>query len=179
MRPKPLEQMPRYVAFLRGVSPMNARMAELKRCFEGAGFTDVRTVLSSGNVAFDARAASEVALARKAESEMARRLGRTFRTLVRPADALRELLERDPFARFRLPSNAKKVITFLRSRPRGRLALPIEADGARILALQGREAFTAYVPSPRGPVFMTLIESTFGDDVTTRSWETVKKCAAA
>ncbi|MDE2325144.1 MAG: DUF1697 domain-containing protein, partial [Betaproteobacteria bacterium] len=42
--------MPRYVAFLRGVSPMNARMPELKACFEAAGFGAVRTLLSSGNV---------------------------------------------------------------------------------------------------------------------------------
>jgi hypothetical protein len=26
---------------------------------------------------------------------------------------------------------------------------------------------------------MTLIEKTFGTDVTTRTWETVRKCAAA
>jgi len=46
--------MQRYVAFLRGVSPMNCKMPELKRCFEAAGFADVRTLLSSGNVAFSA-----------------------------------------------------------------------------------------------------------------------------
>ena len=34
--------MPRYVAFLRGVSPMNARMADLRRCFEVAGFGNVK-----------------------------------------------------------------------------------------------------------------------------------------
>ena len=48
--------MPRYVAFLRGVSPMNAKMPELRRCFENAGFRDVRTLLSSGNVVFSTRA---------------------------------------------------------------------------------------------------------------------------
>jgi uncharacterized protein (DUF1697 family) len=62
--------MPRYVAFLRGVSPMNAKMPELRRCFEAAGFTDVKTVLSSGNVVFGARAASEAALERRAENAM-------------------------------------------------------------------------------------------------------------
>ena len=46
--------MTRYVAFLRGVSPMNCKMPALKRCFEAAGFTDVKTILSSGNVAFTA-----------------------------------------------------------------------------------------------------------------------------
>lgn len=46
--------MPRYVAFLRGVSPMNAKMPELKRALESAGFRNVTTVLASGNAAFDA-----------------------------------------------------------------------------------------------------------------------------
>jgi hypothetical protein len=37
--------MPRDAAFLRGVSPMNAKMPALKRAFEAAGFTQVETVL--------------------------------------------------------------------------------------------------------------------------------------
>ncbi|MGH2360676.1 MAG: DUF1697 domain-containing protein [bacterium] len=171
--------MPRYVAFLRGVSPMNAKMPELKRCFEGAGFTNVKTVLSSGNVVFSARAASEDALERRAEAAMAKHLGRTFYTIVRHASALHKLLETDPYAAFRLPANAKRVVTFLRHPHKTKLSLPLEVDGARILAMNGREIFTAYVQSPRGAVFMTLIEKTFGTNVTTRTWDTVKKCAAA
>jgi len=50
-------------------------------------------------------------------------------------------------------------------------------NGARILRLQGYEVFSAYVPGPRGPVFMALIEKTFGKDVTTRTWETIRKVA--
>ena len=46
--------MPRFVAFLRGVSPMNLKMTDLKQCLEAAGFTEVKTILSSGNVAFNA-----------------------------------------------------------------------------------------------------------------------------
>ena len=34
---------------------MNAKMPELKKAFEAAGFADVKTVLSSGNVVFSAR----------------------------------------------------------------------------------------------------------------------------
>lgn len=41
-----------------------------------------------------------------------------------------------------------------------------------------RQVFTAYVPV-RAPVFMTLVQKTFGKDVTTRTWDTVKKCAAS
>ncbi|PYP00458.1 MAG: hypothetical protein DMD57_16365, partial [Gemmatimonadetes bacterium] len=62
--------MPRYAAFLRGVSPMNAKMTELKQAFESAGFTDVKTILASGNAAFNARATSETSLQRKAEGAM-------------------------------------------------------------------------------------------------------------
>ena len=171
--------MTRYVAFLRGVTPMNAKMAELRRCFEAAGFTDVRTVLSSGNVVFGSRSRSDKALAREIEAAMSTHLGRTFYTIVRPVNDLRELLEADPYARFRLPANAKRVVTFLRE-PHGRkLSLPIETEGVRVLAASAREVFTAYVPNPRGPVFMTVIEKNFGADVTTRTWDTVRKCAAA
>lgn len=171
--------MPRYVAFLRGVSPMNAKMADLRSCFEAAGFSNVKTVLSSGNVVFDAPAKSDTAIASQAEAAMAKQLGRTFLTIVRPTRYLRDLIEADPYAAFRVPAEAKRVVTFLRRPPRARLSLPVETDGARILAVKGREVLTAYVQSPRGAVFMTLIEKTFGTDVTTRTWDTVKKCAAA
>jgi uncharacterized protein (DUF1697 family) len=171
--------MPRYAAFLRGVMPTNAKMPELKKCFEAAGFAEVRTILSSGNVVFGARATSPWSLERKAEECMERRLGRAFPAIVRPLDALQELLESDPFAAFRLPPQAKRVVTFLRAAPRSRLSLPVEKGGARILCLKGGEAFSAYVPGPGGPVFMTLIERTFGSDVTTRTWDTVRKVAAA
>ncbi len=171
--------MPRYVAFLRGVSPMNAKMPELKRCFEAAGFGEVKTVLSSGNVVFDARAGSELALARRIEAAMAKDLDRTFYTIVRGVDALRELIESDPYKAFHLSADAKRVVTFLREPHTAKITLPPEIEGARILAIDGAEIFTVYVPQPGNPVFMRLIEKTFGKDITTRTWDTVKKCAAA
>lgn len=171
--------MPRYAAFLRGVSPMNCRMPELKAAFEAAGFDNVRTLLSSGNVVFDTRKASAASLQKKCEAAMDEGLGRSFATLVRPQDHLQALMERDPFAAFELPKNAKRVVTFLREPPAKPPKLPIEQQEARILAIDGGEVFVAYVPQQNNPVFMTLIEKTFGKDVTTRTWETVRKCAAA
>jgi uncharacterized protein (DUF1697 family) len=168
--------MPRYVAFLRGVMPTNAKMPQLRKAFERAGFTNVKTVLGSGNVVFDARATSETALAKRAESAMAK-YGKSFPTIVRSTRALQRMLDADPFARFRLPPKAKRVVTFVR-KP-SRMKLPIEKQGARILAMTKGEVFSAYVPHPRTPVFMTLIAKTLGKDVTTRTWDTVMKCAAA
>ena len=172
--------MPRYVAFLRGVSPVNAKMPELKRSFDAAGFSEVKTVLSSGNVVFSTRRTSEAALERKAEVVMQEQLGNSFYTIVRQASALQALLEADPYSSFQLPAAAKRVVTFLRSEPSEvKIKLPLELEGASILAIVGREVFAAYVPSPRGPVFMALIERTFGKNVTTRTLETVRKCAFA
>ncbi|MEO8422214.1 MAG: DUF1697 domain-containing protein [Hyphomicrobium sp.] len=171
--------MPRFVAFLRGVSPLNAKMPELKRCFEDAGFENVRTILFSGNVAFDVRESSDAAIERRAEAAMQKVLGRTFYTIVRPTAYLLELLATDPYADYEIPVRAKRVVSFLREGRRPMAPLPLAADDATVLCLNGREAFTAYVTSAKGPVFMKLIETAFGADVTTRTWGTVKKCAAA
>jgi hypothetical protein len=96
---------------------------------------------------------------------------------MRPIDALRELLEADPYAALKLEPGSKRVVTFLAKKPTVRPKLPIELDDARILLVRGSEVLSAYVPGPKGPVFMTLIERTFGKDVTTRTWETVQKVA--
>ena len=171
--------MPRYVALLRGVSPANLKMADLKRCLEIAGYTKVKTVLSSGNVAFDSASRSVAAIEHRIEAALAKQEGRSFYTIVRSVEHLNELLEANPYADFDLPTDAKRVVTFARKLPTLNLKLPIERDGAQILVAGSREIFSAYVPGPRGPVFMELIKAILGSEVTTRTWETVKKCAKA
>ena len=157
--------------------PMNCKMPALKAAFEAAGFTDVKTVLGSGNVVFDARSGSEVALEQRAEAAMHERLGRAFMTIVRPLEQLRKLLETDPYRPFKVSPKAKRIVTFLRDRPKGKITLPVEMHGARILVMKDGEIFSAYLPTPKGPVFMTLIEKTFGKDNTTRTWDTIAKVA--
>jgi uncharacterized protein (DUF1697 family) len=158
---------------------MNCKMPDLKRSIETAGFTDVRTILASGNVAFDARASAQSTLERKAEAAMKDVLGRSFYTIVRSQAQLIEMLEADPFAKFKIPAKAKRVVTFLRERPTTKIKLPYRFEGVHIVALEDREIFTAYEPHPRGPIFMTLLERNFGKDITTRTWDTIKKCSAS
>lgn len=158
---------------------MNAKMPELRCCFEAAGFTNVKTVLSSGNVVFDASPSTEAALEQSAESAMQDSIGRTFSSFVRSVASLHTLLENDPYAAFTVPPNAKRVVTFLHKPNTTTLALPIKFGDAQILSVVGREIFTVYEPGEKGPEFMRLIEKTFGSDVTTRTWDTVKKCAGA
>lgn len=170
--------MPRYIALLRGVSPMNARMPALKACFEAAGFSNVRTLLSSGNVAFDARASSPSTLERRAEEAMQSGLGRSFVTIVRPQAALQALVASEPFAAFALSPSSKPLVLFLRKPAELDLDLPIHRGDASILAFNGTECLCAYVPGPDASGFMSLLERTFGKTITTRTLDTVRKCAA-
>ena len=169
----------RYAAFLRGISPTNARMSELAKSFSAAGFEDVRTVLGTGNVVFSAGAKNGRSVEQAAEAAMKKKLGHAFLTIVRDVDFLDRMIEADPFASHALAHGSKRIVTFLREKPDAKLELPPAVDGARILEVREREVLTAYVVSPKGPVFMRLIEKAFGRDVTTRTWETVKKVAAA
>jgi hypothetical protein len=41
------------------------------------------------------------------------------------------------------------------------------------------EVLCVYVPNAKGPAFMQLLEKTFGKAITTRTLDTVAKCAAA
>lgn len=171
--------MPRHVAFLRGVSPVNLQMADLKAALEGAGFTGVRTVLSSGNVVFDSPGVDDAALQAAVEAAIARHVGKAFPALLRSAASLAALLRTDPFAGLGLPAQAKRVVSFLRPGAVARLPLPHTEGTATVIRQVGTEAFTAYLPGPDGPVFMKLIEQAYGREVTTRTWDTVARCARA
>ena len=157
--------------------PTNCSMAELKKAFESAGFTDVKTILASGNVVFDGPKTPVVALERKIEAALEKKLGRAFLTIVRPVDELKELIEADPFKGVRETPHMKRIVTFVR-KPPADAKLPVEQDNARILRIEGNNLFTVYSPTPKGPVFMKMIESVVGKDQTTRTWDTVRKVVA-
>jgi uncharacterized protein (DUF1697 family) len=171
--------VPRYAAFLRGVSPMNLKMPALQGALEEDGFSEVKTLLSSGNVVFSGRRATDTAIEKRVVAAIEKNVGKTFGMIVRSIDELQALLDADPYDAFRLPQGSKRVVTFLRKEPEKKLELPPVRDGARIWTVRGREALSSYVRSDNGPVFMTLIEKTFGKDVTTRTWDTVLKVVKA
>ena len=65
--------MKRHIALLRGINISGKNkvpMAELKKCFEAAGFLEVKTWLNSGNVVFSCEEADAAALADRIERMM-------------------------------------------------------------------------------------------------------------
>jgi uncharacterized protein (DUF1697 family) len=152
-------------------------MQDLRRALEHAGFDEVRTILSSGNAIFNSDEHLGVALERRVESAIADRVGRRFPVILRTAEALAALLASDPYAPYGLPAGAKRVVSFLKTPMPSRLQLPLTEGSATVIHQSGAEVFTAYIPGPDGPVFMKLIERAFGTEVTTRTWDTITKCA--
>jgi len=155
--------------------PTNLKMTALKAAFEAAGFVDVKTVLASGNVLFSAPRQTTVKLAKKAEATLSAELGQTFPTFIEPVEELRALIEDNPWKRWKVPAAAKRVVTILRTVPRAAVELPVHHhEGVTIWGRDERRVFTTYLPG-HGPVFMALLQKTFGDDITTRTWDTLAK----
>jgi uncharacterized protein (DUF1697 family) len=70
--------MPRYVALFRGINVGKAKriaMADLRALLEKLGFTEVQTLLNSGNAVFTAAAEAPVQLATRLRAAVARKLG--------------------------------------------------------------------------------------------------------
>jgi uncharacterized protein (DUF1697 family) len=90
----------RYAAFLRGVNVggVNMKMAEVAQAFEGAGFTNVKTILASGNVLLDSRSGVD-AVRKKAEKALRDAFGYDAWVLAYDLDTVRTISEKFPFER--------------------------------------------------------------------------------
>ena len=90
----------RYAAFLRGVNVggVNLKMAEVAKAFEHAGFTNVRTILASGNVLLESRSAVD-AVRTKAEKALRDTFGYDAWVLAYDIQTVAAISEAYPFAR--------------------------------------------------------------------------------
>ncbi len=90
--------MTRYAAFLRGVNAggVNLKMAEVAEALTDAGFTDVRTIMASGNVVLNSGAAAK-SVRKKAETALRKQFGYDAWVLVYDLDAVRDIVEAYPF----------------------------------------------------------------------------------
>ena len=88
----------RYAVFLRGINVGGRiiRMADLKSCFENLGFSDVTTVLQSGNVIITSDQDAGV-LKRSIETELTTRFDYPAHVQVIALSALRTIIADYPF----------------------------------------------------------------------------------
>lgn len=94
------------IALVRGVNVGGNRkvaMADLKAMVEALGFTDVKTLLASGNVVFEASDRSDDELEALLEREAEARLGLVTHFIVRGPGAWRAMMDANP-----LPGEAER-----------------------------------------------------------------------
>jgi uncharacterized protein (DUF1697 family) len=64
--------MRQYIAFLRGINGgLTLKMADLRKLFERLGFTNIKTVLATGNVIFEASQSNRMEIASQIERAIA------------------------------------------------------------------------------------------------------------
>lgn len=92
--------MTRYAGFLRGVNVggVNLKMAEVAKAFEDAGFTNVKTILASGNVLLDSRSGVH-AVRKNAEKALRDTFGYDAWVLAYDLDTVASISEHFPFER--------------------------------------------------------------------------------
>ena len=89
----------RYVALLRGINVGRAKriaMGDLRAVVERLGFTEVRTLLNSGNVVFTGATAKPQEIATRIEEALASRLGVSSATIVLTGDDVQTIVDDRP-----------------------------------------------------------------------------------
>jgi uncharacterized protein (DUF1697 family) len=133
--------MPRYAAFLRGVNLGGNRRvssAELRSCFESAGFEAVQTFRTSGNVVFDAGREPVAKLTAAIERALAKSCGFAITVFVRTAPQIEAIAAHEPFpAKSVQASKGKLQVSILGEKPAA-------ATRKRVLALATDEDRLAF-----------------------------------
>jgi len=171
----------RYVALLRGINVGKAKrvaMDDLRALVEDLGYSDVRTLLNSGNVVFGAPGDGPGAAADRIREAMAARLGITSRVVVLAADEVAAVVAENPLVA--AASNPSRLLVAVLADPADRahlLPLAQRDWSPEALALGGR---VAYLWCPPGIAVSRLSEAVgraLGDAVTSRNWATMTRLA--
>ncbi|HEU0014474.1 MAG TPA: DUF1697 domain-containing protein [Longimicrobium sp.] len=172
----------RQAALLRGINVGRAKrvaMADLRALVAGLGYTDVRTLLNSGNVVYTAPGVKPEKAAAAIEKALRERTGVSSRVTVLTAKEVAEIVADNPLADE--ADNPSRLMVTVLTDPADRTRLEPFAKqdwGDERLALGKR---VAYQWCPEGIATSTLVEAvgrTLGDAATTRNWATLLKLHA-
>ena len=169
--------MPQYVALLRGINVGRAKavsMAELASVFSDLGYTDVMTVLRSGNVVFGAQTATSADAPEQIEAAVLAATGVQSSVLLLDSAGFLTILDMNPLVA-EATDGSKAFVTFVTSMPTS-----IELPDANLLApeLLAVGPAAVYQWMPDGSLHTRVPRSfwkQFDTPVTARNWNTARK----
>jgi uncharacterized protein (DUF1697 family) len=172
--------MARYIALLRGINVGGNKkvpMARLRALLEGLGYTDVATLLQSGNAVFTSKEKSPARIVKQVEAAIAEEFGFEVSVVVRTRDELAEAIAANP-----LPgaedAPSQFLVTFLSGEPDLKRLKEIDAaaylpDEFRVV---GREIYARFPNGIRDSKLATVLGGPrLGVTPTARNWNTVTK----
>jgi uncharacterized protein (DUF1697 family) len=176
----------RFVALLRGINVGTAKrvaMTDLRALMEDLGYSEVRTLLNSGNVVFTAAKVEPGRAALRVQKAIEAKLGVTARVTVMSAEELAEVVEGNPLGK--LADNPSRLLVGI---------LADAADREKLGAICGKDwgkerialgaagaegsARAMYLWMPQGVIASKLnaaVSKALGDGVTSRNWATMLK----
>lgn len=171
-----------YVALLRGINVGTAKrvgMAELRALVEDLGYTDVRTLLNSGNVVFSGPSAASAAIAARIERAFEARVGFASRITVLEGSEVDVAVKGNPLLDVGV-NHSRLMVAVLNDPADARRLKPLTKErwGKEALAVGTR---VVYLWCPDGVIVSPLfaaVARVLGDAVTTRNWATMTKIAA-
>jgi uncharacterized protein (DUF1697 family) len=172
----------RHVALLRGINVGRAKrvaMADLRELVEGLGFTDVRTVLNSGNVVFSAPASALRGSAARIERALLQRTGVAARvTVIAGPDFARVVAHNPLLGVARDP--ARLLVSVLRDPADRALLDPLTKKrwAPDALALGQRVAYLWCAAGVLDSPLSIEVARVLGDRATARNWATILKLHA-
>jgi uncharacterized protein (DUF1697 family) len=167
-----------YVALLRGIMPGNPNMRneKLRTVFETLGFTNVKTVISSGNVLFETNKKDVEALEGTIEKTLFKQLGFHSSTIVRSRPELQKLVDQQPFENDNHTAKNYLTLTFLKRKSRFPHELPYTPEGKAysfVNFIDNTVCSVVDTTAAKTPDLMTWLEKQFTKDITTRTWKTI------
>ena len=172
--------MTKYVALLRGIGPINQNMRseKLKAFFEGLGFNNVQTVITSGNLIFDSNSNDVASMEARIEKALPLELGFNSSTIIRSQAELKSLIDQDPYHGQDHNQKTYLLVTFFKQKPHVPFELPYQPDN-KPYKIIGRGSNTVYgtvdLTTGKTPDYMVWLERQFGKDITSRTWKTIQR----
>lgn len=174
--------MPQFVALLRGVNVGKAKrvpMAELRTLLTGLGYTEVATLLNSGNAVFTAAKGTPAQHAAAIAAELSRKLQVEVPVVVKSAKELAAIVADNPI-RADAAEHSRFLVAFAQDRRSltGLAAIqPLLAPAEKFVI--GKNA--AYLLCAAGILQSKAAEALLGKQgkaATTRNWATTRKLMA-
>ena len=169
-----------YLSLLRGVnvgSHGRIKMQDLVELYQSLGFSEVHTVLQSGNVVFASRLKDRVLMARRIHQELQRRLDLTVDVVLRTLTEVELIVERTPRPGSQ-SDPSKLLVMFLTHVPQAEYQSELlrKHKGEEMLEPRGPEVYLYYPHGiARSKLTTAVIESVLRVSGTARNWNTLTR----